>query len=255
MTGAVPSELTQDIRKWTGLVRTGAWAAIASVVLIVLQIAAFILWPPPQGVAEFYELLHRRPLQGLLALDVVYPLSNVLTYLLYLSLAVVLWRVSRSAVAVAIAFGTLGMASYFASPRPIEMLQLAELHAAAEPGERAVLEAVGAGMVSTWNGTAFDVYYLLNFLALVIFAVLVHRSPVFNRATGWAALAAAILMAVPSNVGTVGLVFALASLLPWVVFAVLVARTLLVLVASAGQDQENAMNGRVGGPDGEYPGR
>ena len=37
-------------------------------------------------------------------------------------------------------------------------------------------------------------------------------------------------MAVPSNFGTVGLVFALASLVPWAVFAVLVAK----LVRSGG---------------------
>jgi Flp pilus assembly protein TadB len=42
-------------------------------------------------------------------------------------------------------------------------------------------------------------------------------------------LAAAVLMAVPSNVGAVGLAFALASLLPWSVFAVLTARRLLEL--------------------------
>ena len=40
-------------------------------------------------------------------------------------------------------------------------------------------------------------------------------------------------MAVPSNFGTVGLVFALASLIPWAVFAVLVARRLLNLAAEA----------------------
>ncbi|MDR7328954.1 hypothetical protein [Corynebacterium guangdongense] len=255
MTDAIPGALTRDIRTWAGLVRTGAWAAIASVVLIVLQIAAFVVWPPPQGVAGFYELLQRQPLQGLVALDVLYPVSNTLTYLLYLALAVVLWRVSRSAVVVAIAFGTLGMAAYFASPRPVDMLRLAELHAVADPGERAVLEAVGEGMLSTWNGTAFDVYYLLNFLALVIFAVLVHRSPVFSRTTGAAAMIAAILMAVPSNFGTVGLVFALTSLLPWAIFALLVARTLFSLVALAGQGQDNPTNVRGSGPEGGYPGR
>ena len=46
-------------------------------------------------------------------------------------------------------------------------------------------------------------------------------------------LAGAVLMVVPSNFGTVGLVFALASLLPWSVFAVLVWRRLLRLAGPA----------------------
>ena len=53
-----------------------------------------------------------------------------------------------------------------------------------------------------------------------------YRSTVFTRATAIWALVAAALMAVPSNFGTVGVVFALASLLPWAVFAILVARGL-----------------------------
>jgi len=40
-------------------------------------------------------------------------------------------------------------------------------------------------------------------------------------------------MAVQSNFGTVGLIFALASLLPWAVFAVFVARGLFALAAAA----------------------
>ncbi|QCU78605.1 hypothetical protein E7744_10905 [Citricoccus sp. SGAir0253] len=47
----------------------------------------------------------------------------------------------------------------------------------------------------------------------------------------------------PSNAGVVGLVFALASLLPWSVFAVLAGRRLLVLARTAGDPA-----GTAGGP-------
>ncbi|WP_123915229.1 hypothetical protein [Georgenia muralis] len=59
--------------------------------------------------------------------------------------------------------------------------------------------------------------------------MLMYRSSVFGRPTAVWGLVAASLMAVPSNFGTVGLVFAMASLVPWAVFAVLVARRLLEL--------------------------
>ncbi len=43
------------------------------------------------------------------------------------------------------------------------------------------------------------------------------------------ALAAGILMLVPSSAGTAGMIFAMGSLVPWAVFSVLVALRLLKL--------------------------
>ncbi|MEV8222790.1 hypothetical protein AB0P16_10035 [Dietzia maris] len=218
-----------DVRSWRGLVRTGAWAALASVGLIAVQIVVYLLWPPPDTVEAFFRVLADNPVAGLLMLDLLYPVSNLLTLLLYAALAVVLWRVSRSAVVIALGLGGIGMAAYMSSPRPIEMLHLARAYAEAGPAGEAALLATGEGMLATWTGTAFDVYYVLNFAALLIFGILIYRSTVFSRATAVWGLAAAVLMAVPSNVGAVGLAFALASLLPWSVFAVLTARRLLAL--------------------------
>jgi hypothetical protein len=223
-----------DVRQWSGVVRTGAWAALVGVAMIVLQIVVFTMWPPPDTAQGMFELLVENPLRGLLALDLLYVPSNLLAYLLYLSLAVVLWRVSRSGVVLALAFAVLGMAAYLASPRPVEMLQLAHSYAAVDAAGREALLAVGDGMLATWKGTAFDVYYVFNLVTLLVLALLMYRSEVFDRGTAVWGLIAAVLMAVPSNFGVVGLVFSLASLLPWAVFAVRVGRRLLALVAAAG---------------------
>lgn len=236
MMASTDDVLVADVAPWRGLVRTGAWAALASVAMIVLQIGIYVIWPPPQTTAEFYAVLAANPVRGVLALDVLYVVSNLLAFLVYLALAVVLWRVSRSAVVVALAFGVLGMAAYTASPRAVEMLVLARSYAAAEPAEQVALLATGDGMLATWMGTAFDVYYFFNLATLLIFAVLIFRSAVFSRPVAWWGLVAAVLMAVPSNFGAVGLAFALASLVPWSVFAVLAARRLLALAAPMGRE-------------------
>lgn len=233
MVAADEGIVRRDAQEWTGLVVTGAWVALASVVLIVVQIAIYRIWPPPQTTVQFFEVLLNNPLRGVIALDVLYIVSNLLAFLLYFALAVVLWRVSRSAVVVALAFGVLGMAAYMAWPRAVEMLRLAQAYGEAGAAERVALVATGDGMLATWMGTAFDTYYFFNLVTLLIFAVLMFRSTVFTRATALWGLVAAVLMAVPSNFGTVGLIFALASLVPWSVFAVLVARRLLRLVAES----------------------
>lgn len=223
-----------DVRQWRGLVVTGAWVALASVVMIVVQIALYLVWPPPDTIEGFFELLVDNPAYGLVTLDVLYIVSNTLAYLLYLALAVVLWRVSRSGVVVALAFGVLGMAAYMASPRAVEMLTLARAYTDAGPAEQVALVATGDGMLATWMGTAFDVYYLYNLITLLIFALLMWRSSAFSRATAAWGLVAAALMAVPSNFGVVGLMFALVSLAPWSVFAVLVWRRLRTLLVDTG---------------------
>jgi len=225
--------IRQDVRQWSGLVLTGAWAALASVALIVIQVVIFLVWPTPSSTRGLFEVLVENPLRGLLALDLLYVVSNLLAYLLYFALAVVLFRVSRSAVVVALAFGVLGMAAYLASPRPVEMLLLARSYAKADAAEQVALLATGEGMLATWTGTAFDIYYIFNLMTLLVMAVLMYRSQVFSRPTAVWGLVAAALMAVPSNFGTVGLLFALASLVPWAVFALLVARRLLALAAAA----------------------
>lgn len=218
-----------DLSPWSGLLVTGAWVALVSVALIVVQVGIYVVWPPPETTVELFEVLLDNPVRGVLALDALYVVSNLLAFLLYLALAVVLWRVSRSAVVVALGFGVLGMAAYMASPRPVEMLTLARAYGEAGPAERVALVATGDGMLATWMGTAFDVYYFFNLVTLLVLAVLMYRSSLFNRATAVWGLVAAALMAVPSNFGTVGLVLAMASLVPWAVFAVLVARRLLEL--------------------------
>jgi hypothetical protein len=124
------------------------------------------------------------------------------------------------------------MAAYMASPRPVEMLMLARAYAEADAAGQLALLATGEGMRATWMGTAFDIYYLFNLVTLLVLAVLMYRSEVFTKATAVWGLVAATLMAVPSNFGTVGVVFAMASLVPCAVFAVLVARRLFALATS-----------------------
>jgi hypothetical protein len=40
--------IRQDIKQWSGLILTGAWVAVASVALIVVQVAIYLLWPTPE---------------------------------------------------------------------------------------------------------------------------------------------------------------------------------------------------------------
>jgi hypothetical protein len=220
-----------DALQWRGLLVTGAWCAFASVAMIVVQIVIYAVWPPPDSTAGFFELLLSNPVRGLVSLDLLFIVSNALMYLVYLALAVVLWRVSQSAVVIALAFCVVGIAAFMSTPRPVEMLTLAHAYADADATTRTALLATGDGMLATWTGTSYDVYYFFTFVTLAILAILMLRSSIFSRATAVWGLVSAVLMTVPANFGPVGMAFSLASLVPFAVFAILVWKRLLQLAS------------------------
>lgn len=232
-----------DVLRWRGLIVTGAWCAFTVVVLIVVEICRYVIWPPPPSTAEFFDLMVANPTLGLISSDLLFIVSNLVAYLVYIALAVVLWRVNPSAVVIALALSVLSTAALVASVRPVEMLTLAHAYADADPATRIALVATGDGMVATWKGTAYDVYYFLGFATLLILTVLMLRSSVFTRTTAVWGLAGAVMMAVPANFGQVGLVFSVASLVPWSVFSLLVWRRLLHLARPAGPTAATAATG------------
>ena len=141
-------------------------------------------------------------------------------------------KVSFSASLIALVLGLVGIAAYYSSNTAFEMLSLSNQFAAATTDNvRLQLLAAGRVMLETYKGTSFDVYYVLNGIMLLILAVVMLRTTVFNKVTASFALASGILMSIPSSAGSVGMVFALLSLIPWGVFSVLAALRLLKLAA------------------------
>ena len=84
--------------------------------------------------------------------------------------------------------------------------------------------AAGQAMLSGWQGTAFDIYYILNGIALILIAYVMLKSDVFTKFTAVIGLVSGVLMMIPSTAGMIGLVFSLLSLIPWYVFSILAAR-------------------------------
>lgn len=216
--------------QWNGIIKTGAIAAFAMLAVMLAQMLVFVLWPPPTTVEGFFTLFQQSKWLGLLSLDLLYLINNTLLILIYLGLFAALRKVSFSASLIALVLGLVGIAAYYSSNTAFEMLSLSNQFAAATTdAARQQLLAAGTVMLETYKGTSFDVYYVLNGVMLLILAVVMLRTTVFNKVTASFALASGILMSIPSSAGAIGMVFALASLVPWAVFSVLAAVRLLKL--------------------------
>lgn len=208
---------------WRGLYLSAGVSALFMTALIVTQIAVYAIWMPPSDAEGMLALMGRNPALGLLSMDLLYLVDSVLLVIIYLGLYIALRSTGESPMLIATALGIVGVAAYFASNPAFEMLSLGGAYAAAAPEERVAIIAAARGFMEGYKGTAFNVYYVLNTLYLFIMTPVMRRSGLFGKTAVASGLAAAILMIIPSSVGTIGLYFSLASLAPWLIWLVAVA--------------------------------
>ena len=206
---------------WNPLLRATYVLSIAMIALIPLQILIFVISPPPESVVGFYELFKENWALGLLSLDFLYIINNAILILIYLTLFVKLFGERPAVMLIGIVVGLIGIACYFPSNPSFEMLTLSEKYFEASPESRSIFVAAGESPMAGYSGTTFDVYYVFNAITLLLFSYAILKSPQFSNSLGIWGLVSGVFMIIPSSAGLIGMIFSLLSLIPWVVFVVL----------------------------------
>lgn len=173
---------------WRGLYATAGASAALAALLVPLQIAAFVVWPPPlEGPAtDWFAVFQASPLVGLVSMDLMLMIDYALLVPIYLGLYVALRPKSPSLTVLGVGFGLVALAIYFASNPALEVWALAERHAAATTdAERALVAAAGEATIVRYTGTAFHTSYLLGSLAGILVSWPMLRDPTFGRLAGW----------------------------------------------------------------------
>ena len=213
---------------WNKLYKVGGVAAIVIVLIIPIQLVIFTLFPPPETTMGFFELFRKHWLIGLLSLDLLYYINNGILILVYLGLFAALRKVNFTNMLIATIIGLTGIAVYYVSAVGFEMLSISKQYFSAESMEyKQQLLAVGQGLIARYKGTAFDVYYVFNAITLILISMTMYKSRDFKRSSATWGLIAGIFMIIPSTAGTLGLICSLLSLVPWIVFSVLIGRRLI----------------------------
>jgi hypothetical protein len=216
---------------WKPLYRVGGAAALVTAVLIPLQIVVFVAWPPPlEGtVSEWFTLFEDNWLLGLLSLDLLLIVDYVLLVPIVLALYVALRRVSESWMAVATALYFVAIAAYFASNTAFEMLSLSDQYAAATTdAQRTMYLAAGQAMLATFEGTAFQVSYVLASLAGIIIGAVMLRSDIFSKVAAYALIVGDVI-GLGLYVPTIGIFLSVISVPVLWIWYVLIARRLIQL--------------------------
>jgi len=212
---------------WGPMYRVGAVAAIIMAVFIPLQIIIYILKPPPDSVEGWYALFRENSLIGLLDMDLLLIVDQILLGLIILALYLAVRRRQPSLMTLGLVLTLVGTAAYFASTGAFEMLSLSnQYRSATAADQQTVLLAAGHMVMANWQGTAFDVGYVLAGIALLLIAIAMLRSSIFGKAVAIVGLLLGILSLLPPTAGLAGMIFSLASLLPLEIWIILIARKL-----------------------------
>lgn len=214
--------------EWRPLYHLAFLSVILLILIIPVQILIYFLSPPPSTAEGFLTLFAQNPLKGLLSLDLLYIFNNILMIPLYLAFYQSLKNHRPALMTLATAFGLIGLAAYFPSNTAFEMLTLSNSYAAAStPLQQQAIVSAAETLLAIYTGTAFNVYYVLNAVTLLIISWVMLKTNVYSRAAAIWGLIAGLLMVIPSTAGTLGLVFSILSLAPWIVFSALVSRSFL----------------------------
>lgn len=220
-----PAAEMAAVDAWKPLYLMAAGAALLSIALIAVAAVVYPFNPIPTTIEGWFSLYRDNWLLGLIAADLVMLVSYVLIGLIYFALYGALRRVNQPFMALATALEFVGMAAYFAANPAFSLLTLSNQYATATTGtERGALLAAGQAVIANWTGTAFNVAYFLSAIAAIIVSVVMLRSHIFGKVTAYAGLAVGILSLVPATAGIVGSIFSFASLIPTVIWFVLLAR-------------------------------
>ncbi len=203
------------------LYRVAQFLALAMLLIIPLQIAIYIISPPPDTVKGFFELYQQNPFLGLLSLDFLYLFNNMIIVIVYLAIFILLFQEKPVVVLLAFILGIIGVACYYPSNPAFEMLTLSHQYFQALPQQQLIYLAAGEAVMAGYTGTSFDVYYVLSTICLLLFAYAIFKSPKFKKSVGLWGLVSGFFMIIPSSAGMVGMIFSFLSLIPWVVFIVL----------------------------------
>lgn len=178
---------------WRGVYAAGAVGALLTAALIPCQMILYIGWPPPAHgtAADWFAFFQGNPLHGLLSLDLVMMVEQVLVIPIVVALYSLLHRSSNSTMALALAGWLVGATLFIASNTAFQMLALSNGYAAAtSDAARAPFLAAGEAMLATYwgQGTSFVFGYVLSSLAGIFVGAVMLRSHVFGRVAAYAAI-------------------------------------------------------------------
>lgn len=216
-----------DSKQISHLFSVARYMIFSMIGIILVQVAIYVLMPPPDTAIGFFELFQENTFKGLLSLDFLYLINNALLIIIYLAFSVFMMKRKPLLAIIAFIVSAIGIACYYASNPIFEFYFISQKYVVATPLEQQMWISVGEGLLVQYIGTAFISYYIFNAIGLFLYAIILLFMKEVPRRVAVFGFMSAIFMSVPSSFGTLGLIFALLSLIPWIVFCLMMSNLFL----------------------------
>lgn len=182
--------------RWKDLYRIGGIACLFVVALVILAIIAFFIRPYAPGstsTVDIFTTLREDMLGGLVSLDILLLVIELVTVLPLLALYVALKRVNESYALIALVLGLIAVVSFIVSRPLAELVLLSEEYAtAATETARSQYSAAGEALLALFDGTAWMVGTVLVGVSALISSLLMLRSPIFGKTTAYVGIIASV---------------------------------------------------------------
>jgi len=229
-TASISGSRTEDLidPRWRRLFYIAAFAAVYMIILIPVQGIFFIISPPPSTVLGFFELFQESTLMGLINLDLLLTIDYVLVLFIYFVIFIVLSRKEKSLSLIAIVLGCLSITLYIVSREAtFSMITLSnEYYCAITEVEQAATLAAGKTLLALYNGSSFSISYVLGGFTMLLFSIVMLKNRIFEKSIPLTGLIMGVLMFVPPTVGEIGIWISMVSLVPSLIWMILMSRWL-----------------------------
>lgn len=196
---------------YKSLYRLGGMAALISLVFFPIQIAIFFTNPYPSNVADWFALLNNHPLVGLIELDLLLVIDEILVILIFLALYYALKELDPSIMTISAVTGIVSAVLFITANPAFGMLDLSAQYAqAAGEVQRNGLIAAGQGLMATWVGSGFEAAYIVGSIAPIIISVVMLRSKLFRKTTAYFGILSNVV-ALGKYIPTIGIYISLFS--------------------------------------------
>ena len=208
---------TEEDLRWKELYKIGAISSFVIAILVIFAIIAYLIWPFTAGVVsteEIFILLQNDLLGGLMSLDLLLLVTELVNILMVLALYVSLKQVNESYALIAFILGLIAVILIIAVRPLADLVYLSDQYVAttSEVVKNQYL-AAGEALLAIFNGTAWMIFTVFLALSGLISSVLMLRSHIFKKSTAITGLIASI---------------------PGLVFFIPVVGTLLLFVGTIG---------------------
>ncbi len=183
--------------RWIALFRLGCYASYANIVLMILAVVAYLIWPYAPGTSTMEDIfltLHQERLAGLVALDLFTIIIPPVSLLVMIALYAGLRPVDDGYALIALVLGAMGV-FFWMTARPLaEMIYLSEQYVAAtsELAKERYL-AAGEALHTQFNGTSWMLSQFFLAFSGLISSFLMFRSFVFTKTTAYIGIFISIL--------------------------------------------------------------